>query len=132
MKKDIRILTSLSNKVSDYASGHRCRHVAAVVRKSKIIAMGYNSMKTSPAVLAVSKNADKTCIHAEMDALRRAGDVRGLDLYIVRVDRNGERNNSKPCEVCQVAIDNAGLKRVIYTTTKGYDVVSRNEIREVA
>lgn len=128
MKRHQRIINSLGLLLLNYDSGHRAKHIAAVVNKNKIVSIGYNTMKTSPAVLKYSRTHDRTCIHAEVDALGKALETKNLDLYVVRIDRNGDFAMSCPCRDCMNAIDESSVRRVIYTTGKGYNVVLRREL----
>jgi len=53
--------------------------------------------------------------HSEIVAIKQAGDVRGAIVYNARVNRNGERRLSKPCDNCQKTLDASGVKRVVWT-----------------
>lgn len=114
----------------DYDSGHRQRHAAALVAKNKVVAYGFNSLKTRASVLKHNGNFhDRTCTHAEVDALRKVKDATGLTLYIASLGRGGNIKNSKPCEDCQRLINRSGLKRIIYTNGDGtFTIAKRHEL----
>lgn len=125
-KRRTQLIENLFELCRHYDSGLRTNHVAAVVHRSKIISMGFNSTKTSPRVLAMSNNSDKTCIHAEMDALYRSRRTEGMDLYVMRLERNGRMGDSAPCPLCTDAIQQHGIRNVVYSTSTGI-VVSKSQ-----
>jgi len=60
-------------------------------------------------------------IHAEEAVIGRAwksGTV-GTTLVVVRVRKNGDLANSKPCKMCQSLLLVAGVKKVIYSDNSG-------------
>jgi len=86
-----------------------------ILNKSKIvISTGYNNMtKTHPKCPTWGN-----FIHAELDALI------GVDFnktykgtaYIYREKANGQKGMSKPCKICFLALQKAGIKKIIYST----------------
>ncbi len=64
-------------------------------------------------------------LHAELGAIlgmNRTITV-GATVYVARINKDGETRNSKPCAMCQSAMEYVGIRRVIYTDAAG-DVVS--------
>jgi len=57
-------------------------------------------------------------VHAELGCiLGLARNVTtGSDLYVCRINKNGEFRYSKPCAMCHEALKHVGVKRVYYTT----------------
>ena len=58
-------------------------------------------------------------LHAEIDLLARLwgryhidGD---LSIYLVRLNRFGEQQNSKPCSACQEVLDALGISEIFWT-----------------
>ena len=43
----------------------------------------------------------------------------GADMFVCRINRQGEFRMSKPCTMCHLLLKNAGIKRVFYTTNYG-------------
>lgn len=43
----------------------------------------------------------------------------GADMFVCRINRRGDFRMSKPCMMCHIALKNAGIKRVFYTTNYG-------------
>ncbi len=85
---------------------------ALVVRKNKVISVGYNSRKTSPKM-----NNRMQMWHAEASALTRCpeGDLTGADLIVARIRRSGLPGLAKPCACCMGFIRHFGIRRVFYT-----------------
>ena len=81
---------------------------AVLLRGRKVVACGRN-------------RNDNACgldsIHAEMDAVFRAGAFRrgsGGHLVVVRILRNGEIACSRPCAACLSALAKRGVAKVTY------------------
>lgn len=53
-------------------------------------------------------------LHAEIQALVRAKS-QGYKIYICRIDCDGNTVMAKPCDICSMAIKEAGIKIVEYT-----------------
>ncbi len=83
------------------------------------------------------KNEESIYLHAEVAAIRNAlrevsvDDLQKMEIYICRVKKPKPFSKkyvwglAKPCEGCQRAIAEFGLKRVVYTTneTGKYEVM---------
>jgi hypothetical protein len=84
------------------------RHGAVVVRHGKVLAASPNIQKNDPRFVDFRHSQ----VHAEIAALKKAGWPRGVHLYVVRINRNGEFRLSMPCANCQEVIDEHRVKVV--------------------
>ncbi len=97
-------------------------YVAIILKRGKIISVGYNSYRKKPFHSYYS-------IHAEIDALNNCSDksqLSGADMYTIHLNRDKVHfphlrfRSAAPCHDCQVklkkAIDKYGLRKVFYTT----------------
>ena len=104
-------------------------HVAAIVKRGKLLAVGTN--RTTGARSRGSGSSTGFSLHAERAAVKALGDMsqlRGADLYVVRIPHSGHRREgqsndllySRPCHECTVFLEKCmrvwGLRRVLYTT----------------
>lgn len=115
----------LSNKEAAYLSVARYlakkskakkKHGAIIVRANRVLGSGYNKDKNHPMSISREHIKDHASIHAEVDAIKDAGwNVRGATLYVARINNLGYDRNSKPCPRCTVIIEEAEIKKVIYT-----------------
>lgn len=120
LPRDIKVVTKLAKLCVSNPVPLRCKHVAALVDKNKIISLGLNKAQSDPGFYKLSQNQKKQFIHAEWDCLNNVGtDCSRLSLYVVRVNKNGELAQSKPCLICQKLITKTGIKRVVYTVNNG-------------
>ena len=102
-------------------------HVAAVVKRGKLLAVGTNRSGNRSRGSGFSDFS----LHAERAAVKALGDMsqlRGADLYVVRIPHAGHRREgqcsdllySRPCHECTVFLEKCmrvwGLRRVLYTT----------------
>lgn len=92
------------------------RMVACLVRKKRVISIGIAQKKTHPLQARFCKHEKAIYLHAEISAIVNAReDVRGADLYIMRVRPDGERGLAKPCRGCARAIKHYGVRNVYYS-----------------
>lgn len=100
-------------------SNERMKHGAVVVKGGRVLGTGYNKAKNHPFVVSSEHIKTHCSRHAEEEAIKDANfNVKGAVIYVARVSRNGSDRDSKPCERCQELIDTAGIKKVIYTSSK--------------
>lgn len=86
---------------------------ALVVKKNRVLSVGYNNPKTHP--LAKTKMRQ---LHAEVAACIRCSkdELRGAEIIVVRARRDHKVGMAQPCEACDTFIRNVGIRRVYYTT----------------
>jgi cytidine deaminase len=83
--------------------------LGAILETNKGIYVGYNKNRNHPEIHWASAE------HAEMRALRLAGNnTNGSTMYVARVKGLNDRM-SKPCKDCEDRMREAGVRRVIYT-----------------
>lgn len=88
------------------------KHGCIVLHHGKIMASGYNYDK-------VQFNVQK-CIscstHAEMAAILGLKGKKGDTIIVVRIGKDGKLKDSMPCTFCYNYIQNAGIKKIYYST----------------
>ncbi len=118
----------LSNRLVDIAKymcplnrDGRCSHVSFLLKKSKIIKIGWNKYRTNPQNLKYPYHNGNVGIHAEMDVIIKSGkdDLSDYDLVVIRIDRNGNMTNSKPCSGCKGVISQFGIREVWFSNING-------------
>jgi deoxycytidylate deaminase len=87
-------------------------------KRGRIISRGVNSyVKTHPRQAKAAKavnEPEKVFLHAELDALIKCRET-PYKIKIERYDTNGNPKLAKPCPICELAIQRAGVKFVEYT-----------------
>lgn len=97
------------------------RLVAIITNKrGEILSVGHNSFtKSHPlqAYYAIRVGTEKRIfIHAELDAITKIPfNSKPHAIYIVRVNKKNKPCLSKPCNICQQAIKDVGIKNIYYT-----------------
>lgn len=114
--KDKMIRSALSNN-ADF-------HLVAWIQKGKQIIFSTNSLKENPHFKRVMPDsAILYSAHAEMAVLLKLSHMKhsakGLDLFVVRFTKRGERAVSKPCKYCMKHIREAGIRKVHYIDWDG-------------
>ncbi len=100
-------------------------HVTATVvdKKYRTIAMGRNSyVKTHPMQARLAKicgNSRKIYLHAEIASLVRCR-MKPYAMIICRVAKDGSNALARPCDICMMALKEAGVKEIWYTTNDKY------------
>lgn len=117
-------------ELAQLSSQYKSRHGAIIVRGGKTLSGGWNKAKYTRTVIKaktiqvpqgdciVSKQSDWTR-HAEIDAIRNfpnPEDLKGCDLYVSRIKKNGKSGLSAPCPLCMAEIRSVGIKRVFFST----------------
>lgn len=101
------------------------RHSAALFKRNKVVAVGYNK---SVKQMNINNNGHsfKITVHAEVDALYQASkkhDLRGIDIIIIRTKNlcNGQMTlrNSRPCNDCIDKMTKIGIRKVYYSNSEG-------------
>lgn len=66
---------------------------------------------------------DFRSIHAEFDAIRRAGlknpELRYGEMYIYRLKKDNSQGMAKPCYFCSALLKHCGIKKFYYTGDDG-------------
>jgi len=86
-------------------------------KHGRIISKGHNMMKTHPMqkrYAVKAGNEEAIYLHAEISALVKCREDPHT-IYISRRMRNGSTGLAKPCPICQMAIEEAGIKNIVYT-----------------
>ncbi|SRR6056297_2581722 len=114
------------DKVIDAAkqSESKFRHAALCLdSRGHIISVGTNTKKTHPMQEEYARRAkrpQKVSLHAELAALIKARtDVETL--VVCRINKQGELRNSKPCPICMLALEEAKVGEVWFSTDKGFE-----------
>lgn len=92
---------------------------ACVVKKNKVLGLGFNQMKTHP-----QSKSWGAYIHAELSAIMNAGGINecnNCDIYIYRELKNGSLGKSFPCQFC-IDMLKSSFRNVYYCDYDGYKV----------
>jgi len=114
------------DKVIDYAksSPAKFRHAAICLdKKGQIVSWATNSRKTHPMQAEYARRTgkeQKVSLHAEIAALIRARD--DIETVVVaRINKRGELRHSKPCPICRLALEEAEVNEIWFSTDKGFE-----------
>lgn len=115
-------------------SNFRRQHLGAIaIYKNNVLAIGFNSCKTSPIQKKYNKernylielpHANTNTVHAEIACLTKIKyldiDFSKVNLFVYREHKNGQKALAKPCPACTKFIKDMGIKNIYYTTEGGY------------
>ena len=95
----------------------RNTHGCVVVKGGRVLATGWNKNRNHPTIVSPEHIKTDCSYHAEEVAIREAGEkAKGAVIYIARVNKNGMRGLSRPCDACYEEITNAGIHKIVYTS----------------
>lgn len=101
----------------------RNTHGAVVVKSGRVLGTGWNRDRNSPTIIDPERIKHDCSYHAEEVAIREAGsNLKGAVIYVARVNKQGKDRDSQPCIKCAALIEDAGIKRVVYTSEKEINV----------
>lgn len=121
MNRD-KIFTRLLSEIT--RSGDKRYYVIAATldKNDNIIAMAENSyVKTHPLQAHLAEVAGRPCreyLHAEIGALVKSY-AKAESIMVVRQTRGGLTRCAKPCDICMMALKEAGVRRVYYSDDEG-------------
>lgn len=106
--------------------GLRASHVAFLVKKNRIVKIGWNKAKTNPNSKKypyIGQTGEKIEVntHAELDVILKSGqnNLSDHEIIVLRVDGEGKLNNSKPCNGCHHLLKQVSIKKIYYSNSKG-------------
>lgn len=106
---------NLATQVADL-SQCRQKHGCIIVKAGNVVAVSTNTFRNNPENVHEDHVTSGCSIHAEANALKKAGaQAKGSTLYVSRVNNQGKVRYSKPCTACHLAISDAGVKNILYT-----------------
>lgn len=110
----------LCHKLSSYSDHHQHKMAAVVVRKNKVVSVGWNSLKTHPK----SPHAHKTQ-HAEFSAIKQLSpeQLEGATIFVYRAHADGSLANARPCQSCLRLIIEVGIRKIIYTHEENLQII---------
>lgn len=96
-------------------------HIAFLVKKNKIIKIGWNRKRTHPEISKHPYHDGYVGTHAELDVILKSGldDLEDHSIIVLRIDRNGKLNNSKPCSGCLSVLNQFNVKNIFYSNSEG-------------
>lgn len=90
------------------------KHGAVIFKGQEILGRGYNY--NFGQIIFHGKYS----VHAEVDAILNAGkmkkDIKGSNILVIRISKNGMYMNSKPCKNCTNFILENGICNIYYST----------------
>lgn len=114
------------NKYLHNSDHPRFRMAAAIVKKNKILGIGWNRMKSHPFQAKFRKNEDAIFLHAEVHAIKNAikthsfEELKGSTMVILRKTTKGY-GLAKPCEGCMRALVEFEIGSVFYSSIDGFE-----------
>lgn len=109
---DERIL-AVARREAESSTFFPYRLGAVVLDRGRVVSRGRNSRKTHTKI----NKYGYYCLHAECDAILRASS--GNVLVVVRILRNGQFAEAKPCSKCLEFARDYGITKIIHTTQLG-------------
>ena len=96
---------------------------AVLLKKNKVIATAVNlERKSHPLQAKFAKRVglwQKIYLHAELFSLIKAKEDADT-IVVARVNNQNKLRNSCPCPICSLAIEEAGIENIYYSTDEGF------------
>ncbi len=119
LSKKAKRYFNLARNVAYNSQYGKIRHGAILIKGGSIINTCYNKDKfCSFGARFRDRHRGPATIHAELGCvlgIPRAVTT-GADIYVCRVNKQGQFRNSKPCAMCHEVLKHVGIRRVYYTT----------------
>lgn len=126
-KTDADIISMLIDIAGSMPKVNRATIASCIVHKGRIVAWGFNQMKSHPFQARFGRNCDSIFLHAEIDAIKNAlktvdtDDLAKSTLYVARSKRVSPLTKqrvgglAKPCAGCARAIATFNIKRTVWS-----------------
>ena len=119
-----RPIMDLAIKVAE-SSKSRKRVGAVLIYKNKVITQAVNQdTKSHPLQAKLAEMvglSEKIYLHAEISALVKCRSEADTIVVARLGGHNGdELRNAKPCPICSLALEQAGIEHIYYTTDEGF------------
>ena len=120
-ERDKRFLT-LARRIALRSSFFKKQVGVAIVKGNKDLAEGWNRL-SHPTYLQFPGIDELRyfSLHAEVDALARANDVRHATAYLFGF-KKGRLGYAAPCGLCRRYLKLRGIKRIVYTGIQGKSI----------
>lgn len=120
--------------IADTSEFDRFHLGCVAVLKNKIVAASANKLKTHPVQAEFDKYREFNCrsdtknmhsLHAEIACLNMIKpycdiNYKDLELYIVRLRKDGNFGMARPCNACMNLILSKGIRKIYYSTNYGF------------
>lgn len=114
----------LALEESEKSIGQQKIGCVIVNKKGMIISKGYNKpTKSHPEQHKYASKVGKhkkIYLHAEIDALIKCNEPPHT-IYIMRKLKDGSYGMAKPCEICEAAIYETTIQKIVYSTYEGIE-----------
>lgn len=116
----------LAGRVANQSMYPNFKHGAVLAKSGTVInvSCNKNGFNSFGARFRKKQNGEAT-LHAELGAVLNIerSKTEGSTVYVVRINRKGDKRLSKPCNMCRSALQYCGVKKVVYSTNEGYGVM---------
>jgi len=112
----------LAMRIAGQTEFREYKHGAVLVRGGTVLNTSCNKNKYKAwANRFRKKQRGHATVHAEIGAILGLDRsiTEGSTVYVVRVGRDGCLRNSKPCPMCEAAMQFVGVKKVVYSNENG-------------
>ena len=112
----------LAARIAQQTEFKEYKHGAILVRAGAVINTSCNKNKYKAwANQFRKKQRGHATVHAEIGAILGLDRsvTEGATIYVVRVGKCGDLKNSKPCAMCEAAMQYVGIKKVVYSSEDG-------------
>ena len=96
---------------------------ALLLNKNRVVVSATNlETKSHPTQAKYAKKAglhEKIYLHAEIAALVKCREECDT-IVVARVNSLNKLRNAKPCPICSLALQEAGINKICYTTDEGF------------
>ena len=89
-------------------------HGCVLIHRGKIVGKGFNCYHDSNYKSEYSLHAEINAINNGLKKLH-VNDLKKCELVIIRINKNGEMLNSRPCNNCKKVIEGYKIKKIFYS-----------------
>ena len=116
-KKFFSVLRLLIEETTYSKRNHK--HACAIIRGGKVIDITNNNIK------------NRVTNHAEQNLIfkHRHSTLQNCILFVIRVVKGNQLADSKPCFHCVENIKKTGIKKVVFSTNYGFQIIKSEDLQ---
>ena len=120
-RKILNKCINIAYKLCPVSTEMRCSHIAFLIKNNDIFKIGWNKKRTHPLTKIHPYHGGNVYLHAEVDAILRSrkDELYDYKMLVLRVNRENQLCNSKPCPGCQSLIKQFSLSEIWYSDIEG-------------
>jgi tRNA(Arg) A34 adenosine deaminase TadA len=120
LSRSKRRYVDLARRIAEQSTYGNVKHGAVLIKGGSVLNVACNKENHCGFGNRFrERSTGHATLHAELGCVLNLdrGVTNGAEVYVVRINREGAYRMSKPCPMCQSALEHVGVNKVYYSTS---------------